>query len=234
MVGLRFVSNVVKNSIIVKKSMDLFLDVLEEASKESPVAGKRFAVDHVRFLTQEQAERAKKFGVLFSISPKNIDGTMRRVADLYGREIAGDVVSPARRIIDVGLKPVVELDAHRYSFLELEVMVTRKDSEGQPWGPQQRIDRREALYAFTRWAAEYVLREKQLGSIEKGKWADLTLVDRDYLTVPEDQISEIKVMMSIVGGRIGYTEPNFARAMDLPQAGFRDRSPIRQITSVEP
>ena len=92
--------------------------------------------------------------------------------------------------------------------------------------PRQRLNRRESLYTFTRWAAEYVLRENLLGSIETGKWADLVVLDQDFLAVPEEEIANIRVLMSIVGGKIHYTEPRFAAAEGLPHVGFRDHSPM--------
>ena len=60
---------------------------------------------------------------------------------------------------------------------------------------------------FTRWAAEYVLRENVLGSIEPGKWADLMVLDRDYMTIPENEISKTQVLLTMVGGRIAYEMP---------------------------
>ena len=93
-------------------------------------------------------------------------------------------------------------------------------------GPQQRITRNESLYSFTRWAAEYVLREDVLGTIETGKWADLVVLDGDFLSVPEDQISDLKVLITIVGGKIVFSEPAFARAEGLPQVGFRGPSRV--------
>lgn len=56
----------------------------------------------------------------------------------------------------------------------------------------------------TIWAAGYVGDEKKLGSLEAGKLADLVVLDGDYMTVPEDRIDDLKVMMTIVGGKVVY------------------------------
>ena len=68
----------------------------------------------------------------------------------------------------------------------------------------QRLSREEALTAHTRRNAYLVFQEKNLGSIEVGKLADLVVLDRDYLTVPADQIKNIVSVMTIVNGRIAY------------------------------
>ena len=67
---------------------------------------------------------------------------------------------------------------------------------------RQTIGREAALAAFTRSNAYLLSRERDLGSIETGKLADLVVLDRDYLTVPADQIDDITSVMTIVGGRI--------------------------------
>ena len=61
-----------------------------------------------------------------------------------------------------------------------------------------------ALIAHTRKNAYIILQESNLGSIQPGKLADLVALDRDYLTVPADQIKDIKPVMTMVGGRIVY------------------------------
>lgn len=76
--------------------------------------------------------------------------------------------------------------------------------DGNVYQPGERIDRMTALLMATRWAAEYVLREKVLGAIEAGKWADLVVLDRDYMSVPEEEISKVRPVMTMVGGRIVY------------------------------
>jgi len=69
---------------------------------------------------------------------------------------------------------------------------------------RQTISREDALIAHTRKNAYLIFQEDNLGSIQPGKLADLVVLDRDYLTVPADQIKDIKPLMTMVGGRIVY------------------------------
>ena len=66
------------------------------------------------------------------------------------------------------------------------------------------IGREDALIAHTRRNAFFLFQEDNLGSIQPGKLADLVVLDRDYLTVPADQIKDIKSVMTMVGGRVVY------------------------------
>lgn len=96
-------------------------------------------------------------------------------------------------------------------FKYLQMAVTRKDiMSGRAWAPREAIDRKDALRMATRWSAEYILREQELGSIETGKWSDMIVIDRDYLSVPIEEISRIQVLMTIVGGKIVYQHPETA------------------------
>lgn len=65
------------------------------------------------------------------------------------------------------------------------------------------------------------MKPNDLGTIEVGKYADMAILDRDYLTIPEDDINNIDVLATILGGKFSYTEPSFATAKGLPQTGFR-------------
>ena len=69
---------------------------------------------------------------------------------------------------------------------------------------RQTLTREEALIAHTRSNASIVFQESNLGSIQSGKYADLLVLDRDYMTVPADQIKDIKPVITMVGGRIVY------------------------------
>ena len=68
----------------------------------------------------------------------------------------------------------------------------------------QTIGREDALIAHTRNNSFFIFQEDNLGSIQPGKLADLVVLDRDYLTVPVDQIKDIKPVMTMVGGRIVF------------------------------
>ena len=74
---------------------------------------------------------------------------------------------------------------------------------------------------YTRWSSEYVLRENVLGSIEPRKYADFAVLSEDYLTVPEDDIAMIDPVLTVMNGKITYTQPEFATSQGLPQVGFR-------------
>jgi predicted amidohydrolase YtcJ len=69
---------------------------------------------------------------------------------------------------------------------------------------RQTIGREDALIAHTRKNAYAVFQENNLGSIQPGKLADLVVLDRDYLTIPAEQVKDIKPTMTTVGGRIVY------------------------------
>ena len=67
---------------------------------------------------------------------------------------------------------------------------------------RQTITREEALIAHTRSNAVFLFQEGNLGSLAPGKYADLLVLDRDYLTVPEDEIKDLRPLLTMVGGRI--------------------------------
>jgi predicted amidohydrolase YtcJ len=103
-------------------------------------------------------------------------------------------------------------------FFMLWQAITRK-YDGKVWVPEERIDRVHALKMWTRWAANYVRHPNWLGSLETGKWADLLIVDRDYFTVPEDEILKIRPLMTVVGGRTVALNESLAKEWGVPPVG---------------
>ena len=85
--------------------------------------------------------------------------------------------------------------------------VTRKTLKGIPengFEPEQKLTRMEALHAMTLAAAYAAFEEQDKGSIEVGKLADLTVLDQDLTTVPETEILNTEVLLTIVGGEVAY------------------------------
>jgi predicted amidohydrolase YtcJ len=115
---------------------------------------------------------------------------------------------------------VFESDTRGNIWPELELFVTRKDDDGKVWGAHERVDRETVLKMITRWAAEYLLREDVLGSLEEGKLADFIVLDRDYLTIPEEAIGDIRVLMTFKGGELMFLDSSVVEEYaDLPRDG---------------
>ena len=124
------------------------------------------------------------------------------MVELYGDQIHD--VQPVPELIRRGFK--VHIEGTR-PLEEMQRYITRRDEEGRTWGPDHAIDRPTALRMKTLWAARFIGEDKNLGSIEKGKKADLVVLGSDYLSVPEEQIEKIEVLQTIVDGRVVYEKP---------------------------
>ena len=89
-------------------------------------------------------------------------------------------------------------------WINLYVAVTRKDPRGKVYGADQAITREEALRLYTVSGAYSSFEEKVKGPIEVGKLADMVVLDRDYFTIPAEQIKDVKPLQTIVDGAVVY------------------------------
>ncbi|MGH7771511.1 MAG: amidohydrolase [Candidatus Binatia bacterium] len=213
-------------------AVDKYLDLIEKASAEAgltldEIRAKKHNIDHCGMSPRpDQIERGKKFNIIWSCAPRYIEDAADISRD-YGEKYAHELNAPIQNILKAGGKVVMEMDDRRVhrkeggAFAHIKYAVTRKDSQGRVWGPRQAVDKQTALKMFTRWAAEYVLREKVLGSLEPGKWADFVIIDRDYLNIPDEELSKVNVLMTAVAGKPVYTEPAFAKAEKLEAVGLK-------------
>jgi predicted amidohydrolase YtcJ len=195
-------------------ALDHLMDAIEKASKEAgfkphEIRAKRHAVDHCLMNPRrDQHERIKRLGIIVSCAPVYIELAGPRILRDYGEKYLKWNV-PVKSLTEAGIKTVMELDTElkpsKNAFYHIQLLLTR-EAAGKAWNLSEKIDRITALKMFTRWAAEYVLRENVIGSIEPGKWADLIVVDRDYMTVPEREISQTQVLLTLVGGETAYQD----------------------------
>ena len=81
-------------------------------------------------------------------------------------------------------------------------LTVSRSLRGTIWTPEEKIARVRALKMWTPWAARYVMKADKLGTLEEGKWADLLVLDRDYFTIPENDILRIQPLLTVVGGKI--------------------------------
>jgi predicted amidohydrolase YtcJ len=181
-----------------------FLDQIEAIDREQPVARLGWALAHVNQLDASHLARMKQLGLMAAVHPWAVinGGINRRV---FGDGAAD--MPPLRTIQASGVVWGLGSDGSRANqilpFATLGWAVTGK-MVGGATVLRETIDRKDALVAHTRQNARLVFRERQIGSLEPGKLADLVVLNRDYLTVPADEIRNLTSVLTMVDGRVVY------------------------------
>ena len=216
--------------IMADGEIDLILDIIEKASKDAgmtldEIRAKRHVTEHMAMYPRpDQIPRYQKLGIMGSGWDFYIwEGSGKKIMDDYGERGANQVV-PRKALYDAGIMNSVEIDrpigyTDLTYFQVLYSGITRKDMNGNVIAPQQAISREAMLKSATLWAAYGTLREDVLGSLEPGKWADLAVLNRDYLTVPVDDIPKLRVLMTMVGGKLVHLVPSLAREWNMEPTG---------------
>jgi len=166
----------------------------------------RNRVEHAQIIALDDIPRFAALGVIASMQPTHATSDMNMAEDRIGPErIRGGYAW--RRLLDSGAVIAsgsdfpVELSN---PFHGLYAAISRQDRHGQPaggWHPDQALSRIEALHSFTLAAAYAAHQEDRLGSLEPGKWADFIIIDRDYFEIPVNEIDDIRVLQTWVGGK---------------------------------
>ncbi|MDL2272387.1 amidohydrolase [Desulfovibrio sp. OttesenSCG-928-I05] len=183
--------------------------VLDDVLRARPLTDHRFRIEHFQTVDPADLRRAIALGIVPAMQAIHLasDWKMAQVrlhpATLATAYIWRDVLD-AGGIIAGGSDAPMDLVNPYYGIY---ASVTRKDLNGEPsggWVPEQRMTREEALKSYTLWAAYAEFAETRRGSIEVGKLADLTLLDRDIMRCPEDDIKDTKALMTVVGGEVVF------------------------------
>jgi predicted amidohydrolase YtcJ len=192
----------VNSHVEMSTSIDAFLDVYEGINKERPIKGLRWSFSHLDQVSEAQLERMKKLGMTAQIHSRPL------IQGALMHKVHGDKawdMPPFRRIQDSGIHWGLGSDATAVTtsnpFYTLSLAVTGRMVGGREVN-RQTVSREEALIAHTRSNALFLFQEGNLGSLAPGRYADLLVLDRDYLTVPADEIKDIKPLITMVGGKI--------------------------------
>ena len=181
------------------------LKQVEAFAKEVPVRGKRWTFMHMEQVTQNQLERMRNLGMWIAIHPR---GVISGAAFVRRHGERGYAMPNLKMVQDSGLHWGFGTDAFEVNqfrpFTTLGWAVTGRIIGNGPITMKYPISREDALIAHTRNNSYFLNRENDLGSIAPGKLADVFISDRDYLTVPAEQIRELKSVLTIVGGRVVY------------------------------
>lgn len=186
----------------------LALDAIAHAQTANNSTGKRHRITHVFMVDAADVPRFAQLGVYADFQLTSTSLTDENLADvefLIGPRAAAYL--PARTLLDAGVDLTLssDFDADELSpFIKIEGVVTR---------PTQNIpDVATAIRLMTLEPAKLLHHEDKTGSLEIGKLADLIIVDRDILTVPVHQISEAKVLLTLLGGQEVYRDHGARRA----------------------
>lgn len=189
------------------------IDYIEEAVKTYGENHCRHAIEHLELVHHEDYERIKKLNIFPSVQPEHLALTQTFAENPYhetlgkqraDRAFAYRSLYEAAGILGIGSDcPVVDNNP----FLEIFRAITRVHNDFMPkggWTPSEKLTLSEVLKCYTYGSAYGVLRENELGSLTAGKLADIVVIDKNLFDIPEPEILNSKVIMTIMDGKIIY------------------------------
>ena len=189
----------------IETTMNAMLDALEAAHAQTPIDKLRINFLHAEQITPSIIARMKKLGMGVQMQNRQSLGSELMKAN-WG-ERANDI-PPVKTVINSGLPFAGGTDGTTSSsyrpFISIGWLVSGKNWRGDLVRPTERLTREEALRAYTRGSAWFTWEENRKGAITPGMLADFIVLDRDYLTVNEDDIRFIKPVLTAVGGKVVY------------------------------
>lgn len=204
----------VETHAIGDRANRIILNLYESAMKSVPpkqrkIREPRWRVEHAQILSPPDIPRFAKLGVIPSMQPSHA------ISDLF---FAPSRLGPARlagayawqsllksgAIIPGGSDAPVERGEPMIEFYAAVTRKSVKGFSGEGWHPEQAVSREQALKMFTAWPAYAAFEEKNKGSIEVGKLADLTVLSKDIMKIPEPEILATTCVMTVIGGEIVF------------------------------
>jgi predicted amidohydrolase YtcJ len=187
------------------------LDIFQTAEKQNGPRDRRFRIEHAQHLRPRDYNRFAELGVIASMQPYHVIDDGRWAEERIGTVRCSQSYA-YRSLLDSGACLAFGSDwsvAPVSPILGIDAAVNRRPLDGkhpEGWYPAQRITVAEAIHAYTLAAARAGFEEKDRGSLEPGKLADLVILSRDILADSQrDHIPECQVLTTIVGGRIVYS-----------------------------
>ena len=190
-------------------AMEMSLNAIEYAEMNCPRADMRHAIVHCQISTDDLLKKFKKLNVVAHIQPAFIDTDMYIVEERVGKEKTKTSYA-WKTMHDLGIHMAFGSDSPVISLSVMEGLycaVTRKDLAGNPengWIPEQAISLYDAVYAYTMGGAYASYDDGRKGSITKGKYADMVILDKNIFDIPEEEIKDTKVLKTILNGKIVY------------------------------
>ena len=191
------------------RAIRMQLDMFENIALENGERDRRFRIEHAQHIHPDDIPRFAELGVIPVMQPYHAIDDGRWAERVIGPERIKTTYA-FRSLIDAGARPAFGSDWSVAPPTPLEgiyAAVTRRTVDGahpDGWVPEQKITVEEALRAYTIDAAYASFEEDLKGSLEVGKLADLVILERDLTDMPPDQIGDVRVIATVVGGELVF------------------------------
>jgi predicted amidohydrolase YtcJ len=204
-----------------EKNVSQLLTIFERVNKRFPIANLRWTVAHLNDASAATFQRMKALGVGWTMQDMMYndgdDVVKKRGADVARR------MPPVMTAKKIGIVVSAGTDAHRVStynpFIVLQWLADGKTASGQALrGPEETPSRADALRFYTMGSAWKTFDEDKRGSLEIGKFADLAVLNQDYMAEPVDQIGKNFSLLTMLGGKIVYAAGPYASLESKPGA----------------
>ena len=188
------------------RAIDVALDAVEEAQRQHPRPDMRHRIEHNSISTPKQLERIKELGV----APASSIGYMGSIGDDYWENFGEERMRwchPHKTMQEMGIIAGGNCDypiTDGNPMVQIYQAVARKTRNGLEYSQEEAISVMDAIKVYT-WNGAYLGKEEQnKGSIEPGKLADIIVLDKDILETPTEEVPDIKVLLTVVGGKNVY------------------------------
>ena len=186
-------------------AQDMVVDTLAEVIREIPRLDARHSIIHGYFPTAQALEQMAEYNLGTVVQPTFIYWEGNSIFNDVGEDRALNW-KPVRKYLDHDIVVMSSSDVpstvSANPFVALYSLVTRKNNLGLEVAPQEAVTREEALRTYTTNGTWITREENSKGSIEAGKVADMVFLDRDYFSVPDEEIKDIQVEKTMVAGNI--------------------------------
>jgi len=191
------------------RANDMILSIYEQVQRENGKRDRRFRIEHAQHLRAQDIPRFARDGVIASMQPYHAIDDGRWAEKRIGKERIKTTYA-FRSLLDSGTKLAFGTDwtvAPLNPMLTIYAAVTRRTLDGKNpngWVPEQKISVEETVRAYTLGSAYAEFQENVKGSITVGKLADLVLLSRDIFKIDPEEIENVKVVMTMLDGRVVF------------------------------
>ncbi len=210
-----------------------FTQLMDKVVKETNITAAdiralRPTVEHVEALgyVPDVMAKIKEYGIIINVNPPRLVREKEYIQD-YGPK-AEAFMMPVKKWLDNGFTVVGHFEGGAVGST-MNNLITR-EVNGRVVLPEERLDRVVVLKLFTTWAGQYMLKEKEIGTLELGKYADFTVLNKDFFSATTAQIPDIVPQLTVVGGVTRFLHQDLAKKWNKPAVGFQfpaDATPWR-------